>query len=64
MNVMVTMIENEIREAISDYVFKKYGLKVSPANLGVQTNTGTGWQNADIRVSAECSAIAQPRYES
>ena len=63
MQVEVRMIEEEIRLAIAEYIQRRYGLNVSHKQLQIWVkstqNYKSEWEQATIKLEAQCSAIEQ-----
>jgi hypothetical protein len=61
MKATVKLNSAEIRQAISDYIAERAGLRLRPDDLVVEVkskqNYRSEWEQADIRV--ECEAMAQ-----
>lgn len=61
MIVHITLVENEIREAISQLIEKKYGLEIPADQSHIETkskqNFKSEWEQAAIRVDADCRPV-------
>lgn len=63
MMVNVTMVEVEIRQAISEYIANRYGVSLDPKQLNIlvksKQNFKSEWETADIKVDATCHEVSR-----
>jgi hypothetical protein len=62
MNVKISMNEDEIRQAIAEFILSHYNLGISKDNLHIEVkskqNYKSEWEQAAIRLEAEAKATS------